>query len=291
MTAKLVKHRALILGLLVVGSTFQLSCGSEKPKDLTLTGTVYAARGPLVGYKLKCLTLTKPTYTGTATVDGDGKFSVVFAASNVPFGCFVLNTSDTQVASVFFTSSTESATSQTIKISGSTDVGAIVVNETRGTATATTTAATSKNPGELECPVGVWTQSVGVNSDCPVSAVAPSVDSTIWVGKDSEGKYIVSMAWSTYKQTTCGLSAFAPTGAATYSNNTLTWDTRIGSYTGSVVAEVATDCSKMSLQVTQNGCGTCATGGAAADLATTCSGSNGAAAACVSSTFLNFTRK
>ncbi len=98
-------------------AVFPSGCGSDAvPAEITLTGTLEGSRGVLAGYKFKCVTLTKPAYSSVATADSTGAFTIKFSAADVPFGCFVLDASDVQKATTFFTSTTESKVSQTIRI-------------------------------------------------------------------------------------------------------------------------------------------------------------------------------
>lgn len=268
MHAKNFVNRRFIVGLAFVALAFQMGCGSNAVTTITLTGTLDGSREGrvLANYKVKCVTLTNPGTSGTATTDASGLFSLQFAAGNVPFSCFVLNPSDVQIASFYFTSTTESASGFTIKIGASTDLGTVTVNTARGTATATVAAGLSLNPAKLECPVGIWTGSVGVNTLCSGDSVA----TTLWLGKDSAGAYVLSHALSPHKQGSCGVSAFAPTGGTvTYANNVLSWGLNFG-HAATAEATVASDCSEISIKFVQNGCGTCAPSGA--DLTTQCLG-------------------
>ncbi len=95
-------------------------------------------------YKLYCVTFEETPNSGSGSASATGAFELSLAgAKNVPFGCFVLDTSDNDsvVATLVFEDSTESGMSGgsqqqgTVSLTGSADLGTIVIDLDAGTAT------------------------------------------------------------------------------------------------------------------------------------------------------------
>lgn len=242
--------------------TLSSGCGDDPPPGaITLSGTL---SGTPSGYKVKCLTLSSPSSSSTVATDESNMFSLPMTGG-VPFGCFVLDTSDVQVASLFFNSTIDSVKAQTIQIGQSTVLDTVTAETSRGTATATVAASIVTSFPGLECPLGVWTGTVGANSDCS----GDTVTATLWLGKDSSEAFVLSLALNPHKSGTCNVSAFGPTGTVTYTSDTLSWAFNMG-HAATANAEVGSGCEQISMIVAQTGCGTCGSG---ANLATVCQGS------------------
>lgn len=221
------------------------------------------------------MTLTTPPSSSVATIELNNAFSLPISLG-VPFACFVLDGSEAQVASVFFESTVSGVTAQTIQIDSPTSVGTIEVIASQGVASTSVSAPVVASFSGLACPAGVWTGTVGVNSDCS----GDTVTATLWLGRDGSGSYVLSQALAPHKSGTCGISAFAPTAPVSYANDTLSWSFDMG-HPASAEAEMDASCGQMSVIVTQTGCGVCGSG---ANLATVCLGTG--SLTCVSNAFV-----
>jgi hypothetical protein len=157
---------------------------------------------PLVGYRLYCVTFTDPPAAGGGEADASGAFSLDFQGGGVPFGCFVRDASDGGAATVFF--GTPSASSETVVVPGTVDLGEVVVDLDKGVALAPLPAGASlvtTTPSAAECPAGTWTGDV--TTKCGTTVVS------LWIAKDPSGTLLVA---STSSNTPIGDPATGPCG-------------------------------------------------------------------------------
>ncbi|HVO21931.1 MAG TPA: hypothetical protein VMU15_21975 [Anaeromyxobacter sp.] len=189
--------------------------GSSAPAktvgNVTITGTlaggsvqsalVPAARPRVISVandQLYCVTFSSPPASGTATADSSGNVSLTLAALDVPFGCFILDSGGSGVATLFFSSS--SASGETVTLSGDADLGTITVDPLTGLASATLpqSGALATTPSSAACPVGTWSVTIGqytCDSSCTNGCEVGSTQtgtSTVWIAQSGPGQYTAS---------------------------------------------------------------------------------------------------
>jgi hypothetical protein len=244
-------------------SGFQVS--PEPGLDSAVVSTQSALQGPLAGYQLSCVTFGNPPVAGVATADSSGNFSLTLAALNIPFGCFILDSSGASVASLVFTSG--STNSQTASFSQGGSLGTIIVDNNSGLAQASLPSsgtAVTATPSGTACPVGTWAFQVvgGFTSPCGTPT------GIIWLAQMPNGQYVASYTVGPVSQSqgVCG-SQTQSNLPATYTNGVLRFvgtdnggtsscdQTRTFSFTPSA------DCSSATGSGMRTTCSTCGAGG------------------------------
>jgi len=278
-----------ISGFAVVGLCAALAatdCGGSgssggAPKNLTISGTLATGSVPtaaevlestsirtesLSGFQLYCVTLANPPVAGSATAGATGAVTLTFAALNVPFGCFILNSGSAGVATLFFENGTSSG--QTVSFGGDADLGTITFDQSSGLATATIPQGGSlaTTPSHAACPVGTWNVVIGsytcdssCTNGCTLGATMTGT-STLWIAETSTGHYTAS-----FTHIGCQSSSLANV-PATWDGTTFSFgpfSSQSSDCSGQTIISAATpngDCSSASSTSTWNMCESCGSG-------------------------------
>ncbi len=146
-----------------------------------------AAITPLSGYQLYCVTFTDPPVAGKGTADSTGAVSVTLSVGSASLGCFILDPAGKGVATVIFTDAPVTQSGQTVSVTGSVDLGTILVSLDSGVAEAVLPSgvALSATPAGTPCPVGTWTMGIP-NTTCTTD------HADFWIAQTTPGQYVFS---------------------------------------------------------------------------------------------------
>jgi hypothetical protein len=270
----------------VVISATNYSEGKLQTADIPLSSSNLSplSATPLSGYQLYCVTFANPPAAGTGIADASGNVAVTFSATSTPFGCFILDSSNKGVATLFFTNTTNGQKGQTVSCSGDTNLGTIMVDTADGVALATLPSngtIVSTTPTGTPCPIGTWT---GLAGPSPCSSGDISI--ILLIAQKPSGEYIVSFSVSPiWIDTTAPICS--PDVCGTYSDNasaTYSGGTSKLSFNGdpgdpccsqkvyNVTATFDASCKTMNINLSTVGCSSCSgSGGCSGCGTTTCS--------------------
>ena len=216
---------------------------------------------PLTGDVLYCVAFSNtPTAAKSQPADASGNVSLSIAAQGIPFGCFVQDTSANIVGALIFLGST--GFSRSVQLSGSANLGTIMVDLNSGLAEADLPAngtLVTTTPSDAGCPVGTWKGSIW-GSPC----AAGDMTATVLVAKSLSGNFIISMtAGPGCGQgngcTMCGDQSFMNITGATYQNGVLTLSVPVSSQSCGGVLTLTPDstCHTAAISLSSTGCSSC----------------------------------
>ncbi len=214
---------------------------------------------PLTGYQLYCVTFTSPSVAGSGTADASGKVTLTFNAKGTPFGCFVLDSSNKGVATLFFSNTTSGQNGQTVSFSDNATLGTITVDLTYGVALVTLPSdgiIVSTTPAGAPCPIGTWAGSYGP-SPCPSGG---DIIVIALVVQKPSGEYIVNIA-SNYGGYGCGFGVSYNDIPVAYSGGTFKFslnnDPDCSTRVETITATIDASCKTMTGAVSEDSCTSC----------------------------------
>lgn len=168
----------VVSGRLVEGAQIQ-------PQNVSRGLVPRESGDPLAGYQLYCVTFASPPIAAVGTADVDGNVSIELDAAGVPFGCFVLDTEGTAVATLIFSDGLDSG--QTVTLSESTDLGGIIVDLSNSVAMAPNVPAGQiATSDDMPCPLGTWVTDVPRDDGCTGTTVS------FTISQEPDEGYLVS---------------------------------------------------------------------------------------------------
>lgn len=256
-----------------ISGTLSASVASAQTSKTGAPSTTSAVSA-LPGYKLYCVTFSAPPVSGSATAGPSGAVSLTLAARNVPFGCFVLDAADKNIATLLFQLGAEK--DQAVIFGADTDLGTITVDTANGVARAAPPGGTLAvaTPTGLQCPVGKWVSDVfsaGTDSGPPpLTCDQATITQIAVLNPDgslmmSHGAFGVFVTDPNSGLMVCGEVAF-PAERVVLSSNTLTASIKVEpqSCPGKTLFATATfnnDCTVETLHMRSEGCGDCSNAG------------------------------
>jgi len=176
--------------------------GGADENSMTISGKLYAgtvdpvapSKGvavkatpttPLEGYDVNCIPFNDLTKGVSTTSDSSGYFDDLIWSASASFACYIVDPEAYEtVASVIFTNDDNTQSGQTVRASGSVDLGTVTVSLRNGVAQATTpsgvTFVSSETVGAA-CPEGTWiTTDVGRSDPC-----SEDIAATVWIVKNA----------------------------------------------------------------------------------------------------------
>ena len=169
---------------------------------------------PLVGYQLYCVTFSTPPVSGSGTSGTDGSVTLTLDVESADLGCFILDAAGNGVATLIFVNGSATEFGQTVKASGSVDLGTVTVQLSTGAAQATTPTGVTidtTTPTGATCPIGSWyATGIGHSPSCPTGK---NTETAVWIVKKPDGTYAASFTSynvGIYEQCTVGSKTDIP---------------------------------------------------------------------------------